>query len=670
MPLASHFPVLDNRRFDDIVAEAQARIPRYTPEWTDYNPGDPGFALVELFAWMTELLVFRLNQVPKLSYLKFLELVGIELRPAQPATTILTFPVQPGFVGTSLIVPRRAQVSTAEPDAEGRPIVFETERTLTALRAKLNAIQSSDGYSYNLLSAANAGLDTGFAPFGPLAATGSFLMLGLDDPGDLPADAELALAFWPKTPLKEPPPAPCGGTDTAIASPATIVWEAWAGAEWRPVNVALDETLGFTRSGLVLLRTPGKGQAVRAKLGAATDKPRYWLRARLAKSAYQMPPMLLGVRANAVRATEAQTAVDEILGGSDGTPDQVLRLANAPVLRGSLEVEVFESDTPETWLPVEDFFGLAPEAAAYVPDWATGEVRFPGVSAPGSGKGGRIPVANVDRPQSNIVARSYRFGGGIRGNVAAGSITAPMTAVTGLDAAGVTNPMAATGGADEEDIATAMERAPRILKARDRAVTPGDFELLAMEAGTIARAKAMPLAHPEFPGIDVPGVVTVVVIPEIAGTIDQQLLVAAPRPVESLLRTVCSHLDARRLLTTELYVVGPVYVPVTLTLVAVIMPGTDAAEASAALTAAMRRFFHPLHGGPDGRGWPFGGTIRYADLYRAALVPGVARLDEVELVRDGQPFGECADVPIEAHMLVELAGLVVTMIEDAGEDAV
>lgn len=669
MPLASHFPILDNRNFEDIVAEAKARIPRYTPEWTDFNPGDPGMALVELFAWMTELLSFRLNQVPRLSYLKFLELIGIELRPALSATTIIAFPVLPGFAQASILIPQRSQVASNEPDAEGRPIVFETERTLTALRAQLDAVQSHDGYSYSLLTDANAALASGFAPFGPLATTGSSLLLGFTDTGDLPADAELALGFWPQTTLREPPPAPCGGIDTAIPSPATIMWEFWAGTEWRPLNVALDETLGFTRSGIVLLRLPSAGQAVKAKLGAAIDKPRFWLRARLEKSAYQTPPLLLGVRANVVRATEAQTAVDEILGGSDGTPDQVFTLANAPILPGSLELDVFETSVPERWRPVDDFFGLPPDAPVYVPNWATGEIRFAGVNVPGSGKGGRIPTANVDRRTSSIVARSYRHGGGIRGNLPAGALGAPMTVVPGLDTAGVTNPMAAAGGADEEDIQTAMERAPRILKARDRAITPGDFELLAMEAGTIARARALSLVHPEFPGIEVPGVVTVVVVPEIMGTVAEQIRTPAPRPVESLLRTICNHLDQRRMLTTELYVIGPVYVPVELRLAAVIRPGTDAAEASNALVDAMRKFFHPVHGGNDGKGWPFGGKIRYADLYRAALDAGIARLDDVEIIRQGQPFGQCMDVPIPAHNLIELVDVSVTMVEDMAEEA-
>lgn len=669
MPLASHFPLIDDRKFEDIVAEAKARIPRYTPEWTDFNPGDPGLALIELFAWMTELLAFRMNQVPKLNYLKFLQLIGIDLRPALPAMTILVYPLLPSFAATSTIVPRLAQVATAEPDEQGRPIVFETERTMTALRARLDAVQSYNGYNYALASEANAALAPGFAPFGPLANPGSALMLGFDDPGELPADAELALSFWPHSPVKDPPPSPCGGFDTAVPSPAKIVWEAWSGTEWRPVNVALDETLGFTRSGIVLLRTPAKGQAVKAKLGAAVDKPRYWLRARLDRASYQFPPKLLGVRANAVRAIEAQTARDEVLGGSDATPDQVLRTSNAPLIPGSLTVEVYESDRPEVWQAADDFFGQMADAAVYVANWATGEIRFAGVNAPGSGKGGRIPVASVSRPQTNIVAREYRFGGGIRGNVPAGAISAPLTAIAGVDAAGVSNPFASVGGSDEEDIATAMDRAPRVLKARDRAVTPGDFELLAMEPGSVARAKALPLSHPDFPGIDVPGVVTLVVIPEILGTPDQQLLVPAPRPSETLQRTVCAYLDARRMLTTELYVIGPVYVSVSLSFTAVIESGTDAAQMSVAVETATRRFFHPLYGGNGGTGWAFGGDIRYGELYRALLVPGVVRIDDITVMRDGQPFGSCTDVPILANALIELTGVEVTVSEAAAEAA-
>ena len=68
-------PNLDDRRFQDIVDEAKRRIARLCPEWTDHNVSDPGVALIELYAWMTEMMLYRLNQVPDRLYLKFLELL-------------------------------------------------------------------------------------------------------------------------------------------------------------------------------------------------------------------------------------------------------------------------------------------------------------------------------------------------------------------------------------------------------------------------------------------------------------------------------------------------------------------------------------------------------------------------------------------------------------------
>src|ERR1043165_7014075 len=56
-------PKLDDRSFHDIVEEAISMIPSYAPEWTNHNPSDPGITLVELFAYLTEMLVYRVNRV-------------------------------------------------------------------------------------------------------------------------------------------------------------------------------------------------------------------------------------------------------------------------------------------------------------------------------------------------------------------------------------------------------------------------------------------------------------------------------------------------------------------------------------------------------------------------------------------------------------------------------
>ena len=93
MPISSlPEPILDDLRFQkDLVDEARRRIIRYCPDWTDYNISDPGITLIELFAWMTEMLTYRLNLVPEKNYIRFLDLLGLQLKPASCATTELTF---------------------------------------------------------------------------------------------------------------------------------------------------------------------------------------------------------------------------------------------------------------------------------------------------------------------------------------------------------------------------------------------------------------------------------------------------------------------------------------------------------------------------------------------------------------------------------------------------
>ncbi|NIM10477.1 MAG: hypothetical protein GTO45_00665 [Candidatus Aminicenantes bacterium] len=77
---------LDNRTFEQLVEEAKKRIPIYAPQWTDFNLHDPGITLIELFAWLTEMQIYRLNKVTDESYRTFLKLVGIlEAEDLEPA---------------------------------------------------------------------------------------------------------------------------------------------------------------------------------------------------------------------------------------------------------------------------------------------------------------------------------------------------------------------------------------------------------------------------------------------------------------------------------------------------------------------------------------------------------------------------------------------------------
>src|SRR6185369_12151396 len=186
MPLETAVPRIDDRNYDSLLAEVRTRIARYTPEWTpvwtDVNDNDPGITLAQVFAWMTELLAYRMNLVPELNYIKFLQLIGVELNAAEPAQAEITFPVKNNFSEPYVIVPERAQLSADAPDG-GPPLTFEIERALIALRAQLAALLAFDGYSYTAVTNDNFEAIHGFQPFGPLADDNSALLLGFADAG-------------------------------------------------------------------------------------------------------------------------------------------------------------------------------------------------------------------------------------------------------------------------------------------------------------------------------------------------------------------------------------------------------------------------------------------------------------------------------------------------------
>ena len=95
---------LDNKAFSDLLKEALSRIPVYAPEWTDHNVHDPGITFIELFAWLTEMQIYRLNRISDRSYRKFLKLMGIpKLKSANAAKVDVTFSllldVMKGIIG-------------------------------------------------------------------------------------------------------------------------------------------------------------------------------------------------------------------------------------------------------------------------------------------------------------------------------------------------------------------------------------------------------------------------------------------------------------------------------------------------------------------------------------------------------------------------------------------
>jgi predicted phage baseplate assembly protein len=651
MPLTDNLPVIDDRRYADLLSEARTRIPRYTPEWTDLNDNEPGMVVVELLAWLAEMLLFRLGQVPQLNYIKFLELLGIELEPALPGQAEVTFGVTANYPDSTVIVPLHAQIAATVPGSS-TPLVFETERALIALTAQLDAVVVDSGFSMTDVSQANIDAKTGFAPFGTSPRIDARLLLGFTSTLDFPS-TQIDLAFWTMAPTKTGSnPTLFVASGTLLPPPASMAWEYWNGKEWIPLDLLQDDTQAFTRDGHVLVQAPDplapNGPLVQTTMGTLPGM-RYWIRARLTQDGYQSAPVLAAVRSNTVPCLQAQTVDAEVLGRATGLDDQVFQLANRPVLANTLQLTVDEGDGDVPWTEVEDFFASGPDDLHYVLDRTLGEVRF--------GRGGQlhVPLANPNRP-ANVVAQTYRFGGTSAGNVAAGQITALRSAVAGIDGDAVANLFAAEGGADEETLDAAEQRAQQSLKSHDRAVTAQDFEQLSLLAGGVARAMALPLYHPQFPGIDVPGVVSIIVVPE-TSTPDP-LDDPAPMPTDATLRAVCAVLEPRRLLTTELYAMAPRYHELVVSATLTVRPEVDLASVKQDALRLLKRYFHPVVGGDDatltqnGTGWPFGGDVIYGAVLQRLMLPGVKRVSNLTFTLDGVAAPACTDVTIEPLSLI------------------
>ena len=368
------------------------------------------------------------------------------------------------------------------------------------------------------------------------------------------------------------------------------------------------------------------GALRQAVSGAPTRVPASgWLRLRLPTGR-----RALRVRQISFNVASAEDAIEvrgELVGLGNGLPGQRLRLANANVLPGSLElvVEDFATGRMEPHRIVTDLDGAGRADRVALLDEEAGEIVF------GDGRGVAPAV------DARIVALRYRYGGGERGNVPVGVVTLKER---GLDPiAAVTNVAVGRGGRDGETLAAAEARMRRELAAQHRAVTKSDFELFAEQTPDVRVAQAVavglrrPSADPERPGLVLeevaPGAVTVIVVPDEPGLY--------PTPTASALRAVCRQLDRVRLVTTEVHVAPPQYARLfDVTVDIVTQPGFSKTLLRDAIATHLATRLH-VRGAASGRGVALGSTLHHADLVAEVLrVEGVVRVERLEAFVDAR----------------------------------
>jgi hypothetical protein len=719
-------PRLSELTYRDLVDETVARIPVHNPEWTNFNDSDPGITLVQLFSFLTESLLYRSNRIPDDNRRKFLSLLGIPLQPGTPARGLVTFANRGEFRSVVLpgnIEVRAGDVPfRTNAGLDALPVEWQvfyrrfapSDPATEELYRQLYASYGDEGLAANLQLYETVPLT---AP-SPLTATSgvdlaadtidsSLWVALLRRPADrnlsveeirkelagrtislglLPALTDSTLVFAPGTPAaqRDDPLAllrfeiPLGGSLGANEDrqpryrrlPAVVDSDPLT--EPSVVQLTLPDPLPGLwddieplEDGVGNLPPPLEDTALQERLIT-------WVRIRLAldeQRAGQGDVRMLWVAPNAAKVTQRTRVTAERLPPGTGEPDQTATLAHRPVIHGSVRLEVRPPKTAvrEVWTEIDDLLAAGPEldlpdrqlppgaaasrisapATVFALDAANGTLRF------GDGFHGMRPPFNAE------LQASYDYSSGRTGNVGVGAITSGPSLPDGLT---VRNDVPTWGGADAETVADGEKQIARYLQHRDRLVTAEDFDIITRRTPGVAlgRVDVLPAFHPDLspnePG-DAPGAVTLMVLPKY-----DPLDPDAPSPDRLFLKAICDYLDPRRLVTTEIYLRGPRYKDIWISVTIRTEPGASIVTVREAVKARLMAFLSPLpqpqpEGGESG-GWPLRHpVIRLQLLAEASRVPGVMLIEDVQLAADAPALVPTEQIDLVGLELPRVAGL-------------
>jgi hypothetical protein len=256
------------------VEDLRTDIAQKLSDNTGWQPVDPqsgapdqvSEALIAIAARFGEIAIERLNQAPEKNLLAFLDLLGASRLPPEPARVPLTFTGSSGST-TDAVVPAGTQIAATAIEGEETPVIFATERELTAVAANLRALIAVDAErdliaDYSSLIATP--VPEGVQVFSGDRANDRYFCIGCDAPLSYPQLTSLTLTF------QVSPDAPANTPDVR-----TLQWESWDGATGKPLT-ATDTTQALQKTGQVSFQN--LQQLPESTVGGVTSR---WLRCRL-----------------------------------------------------------------------------------------------------------------------------------------------------------------------------------------------------------------------------------------------------------------------------------------------------------------------------------------------------------------------------------------------------
>lgn len=625
---------LDERGFQSLVDEARLRIAGKCPAWNEHNVSDPGITLIEQFAWMTEMLIYRANLIPKKARIALLEMMGVKLTPAEVAGADLRFMLS-APASSRVQFPAGAAEVAAAGSAQSDQVVFRNVKPILVPPLRLQAMQLARHGRFG-----DVFVQEGIARVHSSAQPGLYSEAQPQDGLYLGFRHQLSRLVV----AVDIDAVPARGAGIAPKDPAWV-WEVQTlDGAWSAATVLSDTTGGLNNaSGTVQLQLPlAESQPTSAGRGL------HWLRCRLLSAqqdgahGYTRSPVIERLSASAIgalvkaehatpaatpstlpEADRANAAGAELLGYSDGSPGQILHVRHTPALElGAGEgLEVMDADSQQwvAWQLRDSLADSERDDGHYCFDPVLGEVRLgPAIRS----RDGWLQRGKIPREGAAMRMR-YRYGGGVSGNVAAGTLTVLRRSLPGI--ASVTNPEPATGGVDAESLPEALDRAPDETRTRSRAVTAEDYEVLAVRASRrVARVRCLAPRQ---------GEAVVRVLPRVH---DPARLIpyAELDPPDEVLRHVAQHLDEARLLGNIVKVVPMGLCGVTVVTEVEPVAEADPAQLESHIAQALYRYVNPYVGGDlagEGEGWPFGRPLHSEEV--RLVIRALAGVQEILLLR-------------------------------------
>lgn len=602
-------PNLDDRAFQDLVDEAKRLVQRRCPEWTDNNVADPGVTLIETFAYMVDQLIYRLNRVPDLNYIKFLELLGEQLRPPAAAIAPVRFSLavaQP----SDILIPAGTLVSTARRGTE-RQITFSTSYPLNLVSISVTSILTQNVGGQPDSHERELGTGSEFECFSSVPEVGDAMYIGFTKPAPgciVRVNIDARIEGIGVDPLRPP-----------------LVVEAWDGQAWVETRVLISTTGGLNKNGYADLHIVNHAEST---IGGVTAG---WIRMRVVETegdqpAYSSSPRVKAIQASTIAgivdAAQSVPVVDEIVGTCTGTPGERLQLNRFPLVsgQGDLRIEVSSPNGWTTWTRVDSFAQSTETDLHFMIDDTNGGLQFGPMIRQQDGS-----VRYYGHtPESGCTVRiaRYQVGGGREGNVDAGSISVLRSSIPFVSK--VENIQPAVGGVDAESIDDVKARAALTVRTRNRAVTARDYEqLIAVAAPSLTRIRCI-----DATALGKAGLILILVIPEVpAGRFGFELL----EPRQEVLEDVHQYLDERRPLGISVRIEPPRYLGVSAMVRIAVLQGFVKEKVIADADTAIANFLHPNFGGYEGKGWPFGRQLVLGDIH--GVLQHVAGIEYVDLVR-------------------------------------